>query len=190
MRSLNDSVAFFPPLAYLPVVAAILVCGCDVAQQPSLQAVAKQTVLNVNVIEVTEDQNALRTFIVFGKLKPARQSQLGFARGGRVKAVLKQLGDQLEVGDKLAELDNAQLENQKQSAESTLAKLKNDLQAAQGNAVSTVNRQIAQVEKQLKELDLEIANGVIAAPYPSLVVQRSRWSSVRSEGQLRKWRST
>ena len=151
----------------------MLVFGCDVGQQPTVQTAARQTVLNVNVIEVTEDENALKTFIVFGKLQAARQSQLGFGRAGRVKTVLKQLGDQLEVGDKLAELDNEQLESQKQNADQTLTKLRNDLQAARGTTTSTLNQQVQQVEKQLKELELEIANGVIAAPYPSVVVQRN-----------------
>ncbi len=129
--------------------------------------------LRVNVIEVTQDENARKTFIVFGKLKAARQSQLGFGRGGSVKSVFKQLGDRLNVGDKLAELDNDQLENQKQTTEQTLSRLKNDLQASRGTVSSSLDQQVTQVEKQLQALELELANSVIVAPYPSLVVQRN-----------------
>ncbi len=171
MRSPNDSFAFCNALLRCSAVLALLACGCDVAQQPSYRGPTTETTFTANVIEVAEDDNALKTFIVFGKLKAARQSQLGFGRGGSVKTVLKRLGDRLNVGDKLAELDNAQLENQKQATEQTLSRIKNDLQASRGTTSSSLEQQTQQLEKQLEELELELAKGVIVAPYASVIVQ-------------------
>lgn len=173
MRSPIDSVEFFRPLAYLSTVLAILAFGCDVGQQPSYRAAATDPTLNVNVIEVAKDENPFKSFIVFGKLKAARQSQLGFGRGGSVKAVLKQLGDRLNAGDKLAELENAQLENQRQTTEQKLSRLKSDSQASRGTASSSLSQQVKQVEEELTALELELANSIIVAPYPSLIVQRN-----------------
>ena len=158
------------------VACLLLICisGCGAALDPAFVDPGAVKVLNVNVIAAERDPNALKTVICFGKLRAARQSRLGFGRSGRVKTVYKnQLGDRAAEGDKLAEIEQTQLEDQKRKINQAISQAKQDLQNSTGSRLASLQQQIQKLESQLKEVDLELKNGVIVAPYPCLITERS-----------------
>ena len=97
------------------ILSMFLVSGCDTSNSVTSdrQPAETATTLTVNVLRVSRDEQSIETALFFGKLNPNRQSRLGFAKGGRVKNVFKQIGETIKDGEKLAELEQDQLEQQK-----------------------------------------------------------------------------
>ena len=151
----------------------ICICGCDVAVDPALTKPNAVKNLSVNVIAAERDPNALKTVVCYGKLTAARRSRLGFGRAGRVKTVYTKLGDRAAEGDKLAEIEQSQLENRKQQIDQAISQAKQDLQNSTGSRLVSLQQQVQKLESQRKEVDLELKNGVIVAPYPSLIAERN-----------------
>ncbi len=130
-------------------------------------------VLTVNVLRVSPVDEAVETAVFFGTLEPNRQSRLGFARGGQIKTLFKRTGDEAKEGEKLAELAQEQLENQKQDIEQSILRAKQQIQPGEQNLRPPVQQEIQQLESQLQVVDLEFAQGLIVAPYDCVVAEHT-----------------
>ena len=123
--------------------------------------------LTVNVFKLKRETTVTKTSVYFGKLSPKRQSRLGFRQSGTVKAVLKQVGDTANQGDKLAELDQAQLENRQKQLQQAITRLEQEQQNSARREPDNLNT----YRSQLNRVELELASGVIEAPYDCIISQ-------------------
>jgi RND family efflux transporter MFP subunit len=84
-----------------------------------------------------------------------------------------QLGDRASEGDRLAELEQSQLADRKLKIDQAITQAKQDLQNSTGTRLASLQQQIQKLEAQQKEVELELKNGVIVAPYAALITERS-----------------
>jgi multidrug efflux pump subunit AcrA (membrane-fusion protein) len=138
-----------------------------------IQAVSNASALTVNVLQVRRAEQVIETVVFFGTVKPNRQSQLGFERGGTIKNVFHEVGDQVKAGEKLAELEQEPLEIQKRDIEQALLVANQRLNSTDRGQVESAQQEIQVVERQLQGVKAELANGQIVAPFDSIVSERS-----------------
>ena len=127
--------------------------------------------LTVNVMRITRESAAVETAMFFGNLKPNRQNALVFGKGGRIKSILKQVGEQAIAGDKLAELEQSQLVNQQTEIEQRILQARQALQPDAANRTAILE-EIQRLEAQLEAINSEISNGFILAPFDCVVAQK------------------
>lgn len=161
------------PMQLLLISLACLTLGCDAGGE-GLEATigaAKpiDTDLTVNVLRIKREKSPIDTAIFFGVLEPNRQSRLGFQKGGTLNRISKQVGDSVKQGEVLAELDQAQLENQRSSLEQSVASAKQRLESSPQNVRASVQQEIQELQSQLQEIQLQLAKGKIVAPYDAIV---------------------
>ena len=154
----------------LLIMLSLVVAGCDQNNavpffQNQSQGTASASVLKVNAIKATKVEDAVETSVFFGTLKPNRQSQLRFSQGGRIKTMLKTVGETLALGERIASLDLAQLEQRKSDLESAIQQAEQNSQGIQPN--------VQQLRSQLQEVQLELERGEIVAPYDCVVASQN-----------------
>jgi len=94
-----------------------------------------------------------RTVEVTGEIKPASRLDLAFERGGTVKTIHVSVGDEVEEGDILAELDDEDVQFSYRSARAALsaAQARLDLEIA-GEKTQTIQKAEAAVEQAKADL--------------------------------------
>lgn len=107
------------------IIAIILALVLIVIAAP---AVANDLPVNWKPLRAETGYDAERVY--GGTTAPARASELGFKQGGEVSRVLVDIGDRVEKGDLLAELDSASLRAGLANANAAVAVAKANLQAA------------------------------------------------------------
>ena len=179
---LNETIKSFRPnatqcLLLLFLCTALASGGCnrvgDYFVSTNESAPLAPSELTVNVFQVGRDERAIETAVFFGTLEPNRQSRLGFGRGGRVKNIFKQIGEKSLSGEKLVEQEQELLENQKLDVAQKLAQARQNLQAGEANLQATAQQQIPGLESQLRGIELELAKGIITAPYDCIVAEKN-----------------
>lgn len=150
--------------------------GCDSSGLPrgaTTPRGAEPAVMPVVVARPQRIEAAIESFLSYGRLAPRRQSQLGFGRGGRVAQVLKRIGQPADQGELLAELEQPELQQQRQRLQQSLERAER-LAAGNpsANQPNAAQQQVAQLKLQLAELDAEISQGQIVAPYDCIVARR------------------
>ena len=154
----------------LLIFLSLIVVGCDQGNSgsPFGNATGANTAaptLNVNAMRATKVDGAVQTSIFFGTLKPNRQSQLRFRQGGRIKTMLKDVGQTFQAGEQIATLELGQLEQRESELESAIQQAGQNLQANQPN--------IQQLQAQLNEVQLQLEKGYIVAPYDCLLASQN-----------------
>ena len=141
--------------------------------------------LNVNVIAIQEHNRVYSSKLYFGTLKPRRSSNLGFARGGRVKSVLASVGDNLLKDDEIALLEQSQLDDElasiteaEENTQQELTKLQDNNNNLRQQAVGDLQQKLADLQRQRKEIQSALDNGRIVAPYDCVIAER--WARERS----------
>ncbi len=130
-----------------------------------------------------------------GRLEPARQTSMGFERGGLLVDVLVDEGDRIEAGAVIARLDTAPLRVERRrllatraqrAAERELSQLTETRQrelADKGHAsvqrldearlgTAALDAAIAQIDAQIAAIDIDIEKSEIRAPFAGLVADR------------------
>ena len=162
-------------LRYLVFVLVIfLASGCERTNDDlfsQLKPPNSASVLTVNVLRVSRDEQAMETAVFFGKLKPNRQARLGFGRAGKLKNIYKQIGEQVKEGEKLAELEQDQLEIRKRDIEQALLDANQNFQPGELSLRPEGQQEIRQLQSQLQTVELELAKGSILAPYDCIVAE-------------------
>lgn len=151
----------------LLISLSLLVSGCD--QENTKSFFASRTtantsapILNVNVMQVSEVQEAVEISIFFGTLKPNRQSRLRFGRPGRIEKLSKEVGQTVQAGEQIASLELKQLEQQR-----------SELETAIQEAEQTNPSALQQLQSQLQAVERDLASGTIVAPYDCIVAEQS-----------------
>ena len=119
----------------------------------------------MNVVRVKRETQFTKSSVYFGRLTPRRQSRLGFRQAGTLKNVFKNLGDAAFEGEKLAELDQTLLENQRLELGQSISRLEQQFQ----NSSQAESEELKNLRGQMKRIELELANGMIVAPYDCIV---------------------
>ena len=140
----------------------MLFVGCRPDDQQLLVSPTLDPITTVNVMRVMREPSAGETALYFGKLQPVRSSQPRFGKPGLIQAIQSQ-GSRLAAGETLAVLVQEELESQQASLQATLQ----GLQETGAEAP-----RIAQLEQQLRELQLQLDQGVLLAPWDCLVTER------------------
>ena len=167
------------------IVAGVLtwLSGCSPLQDdfaPPVERSDTGGVLNVNVVRAQIVERIFRDYACFGTLTPRRSSSLGFTRGGRVVEVLFDVGARVSAGQKIASLEQVQLDSQAAQLGQQITRAKADLSNLERAVRSQANQRriaqaqqtIATLETQLDAVELEVANGIIAAPYDGIISER------------------
>lgn len=142
---------------------------------------------------VAEPGEVAETVEVVGDVVSARSAALAFERGGRIAAVLADLGDEVAEGVVLARLDDAVLMAQRDAARAAAAAARVEadyalieLQRAQemGDAVADSERdrwsaesqaraaRVHEREAELHRLEALLVQGELRAPFPAVVIDR------------------
>lgn len=166
-------------------LALVSLCGCTLSDDSlSLSEPADKpepVVLKVNVIEARFSESVYETASYFGTVKPKRSSYLSFSRDGRVAEVLKEVGEKFLIDEKLAILDQAELEKQQTKLQESLESAQEQLSRLNPNSRSNttqtqrrkLNEQIASLEAQSSEQERKLENGIITAPYQGILSERN-----------------
>ena len=170
-------------IGWAAVWAILFAGGCsrDRAVSRNSENDSPQSVLTVNVMQIALSENIQEAAAYFGTLQARRSSTLGFARGGRVSKVLKDVGDQVQAGEQIAALEQRQLQSREATVNQALASAQDELSALNETFDSTLNqRQVDQLrqridslESQRQEISLELQNGIVVAPYDAVIADRN-----------------
>ena len=157
-----------------PLLAAAIIlaaAGCGPAL-PSLNSPGG--VLPVTAVRAVETKNALKTVVSYGRLKPSREAQLTFARGGQVASVLQRLGETAAQGEKLATLEQADLESQRQTVEKSVQQRQEQIDSPTTPAAerAALQQSLAAAQRQLAEINAELERGTIVAPFDCVLAEQ------------------
>ena len=155
------------------IAVAVGISGCKPEQLAStLQAPSESvpaSVLTVNVTEIKIENTFNKTIVYFGKLLPRRQSSLAFKKPGQLKQLVKKVGQSAEAGEVLADIDQASLEAQRNQLQQSYLSLEEQLTASG----QTESQELADLRLRIDAIDLELAKGVITAPYNCIVASQN-----------------
>ena len=129
------------------------------------------TVQRVEAIEVELTNDAYQTTSFMGALKPRRSTPLAFTQGGRVAKIEITSGQQVTAEQVLAQIDVSELEAQKATVQTALETARQQFDANQDSAA--LRTRIGDLQGSLDELDREIANATIKAPFAGVVTKRT-----------------
>jgi RND family efflux transporter MFP subunit len=157
-------------------------------------AAAPAAPLPVLAVPITREAGYAELRRHAGRLEPARQTALGFERGGRVVAVLVAEGDAVAEGQPVARLDTALLEAQRDEARAArarlataaeLARLTRDRQeglsaaAASGQrrdearlALAAAEAALAEADARLAAIAIELEKSELRAPFAGRIAAR------------------
>ncbi len=162
---------------HLWALVLLVVCvtvGCE--QSPTgdwkpKTATVLPTIQRVDAIELQLTRNAFQTTSFMGTLKPRRSTPLAFTQGGRVAKIEITSGQQVTAEQVLAQIDVSDLETQKATVQTALETARQQLDANQNS--SALRTQVADLQRNLDEIDREIANATIKAPFAGVVTKRT-----------------
>lgn len=156
------------------LLVAFVTGGCE---QPSAggwkqkTATVLPTVQRVDAIEVELTQDAFQTTSFIGALKPRRSAPLAFTQGGRVAKIEISNGQQVTAEQVLAQIDVSDLQAQKTSVQTTLETARQQFDANQRS--TALKTRVGDLQRNLNEIDREIANATIKAPFAGVVTKRT-----------------
>ena len=143
-------------------LSASLLGGCRPADNGLAIANGSEQALTVNVMRILREPSAGETAVYYGKLEPVRSSQPRFGKPGVIKAIQPQ-GSRVATGETLAVLNQDELESRR-------ATLQASLRSLQESAADAA--QIVPLENQLRELQQQLDQGILLAPWDCLVTER------------------
>jgi len=148
--------------------------GCEQSSTGSWKpktAKVSPTIQRVDAIAVELTSDAYQATSFMGSLKPRRSIPLAFTQGGRVAKIEIKSGQQVAAEQVLAQTDVSELQTQKANVETALETARQQLNANQ--ASTTLRTQVADLQRNLDEIDREIASATIKAPFAGVVTKRT-----------------
>ena len=158
----------------LALLVAFVTGGCEKSPARDWKpktATVLPTVQKVDAIELELTRNAFEATSFMGALKPRRRTPLAFTQGGRVAKIEINSGQQVTAEQVLAQIDTTDLEAQKATVQTALEAARQQLNVNQGS--TTLRTRVGDLERSLNEVDREIANGTIKAPFAGVVTKRN-----------------
>ncbi|UCC64624.1 MAG: biotin/lipoyl-binding protein, partial [Anaerolineae bacterium] len=130
-----------------------LCVGCDRAEVAPTATIPVSAPGSISLTYIVQRGSLLRKVAFDGRISPVEDVKLYFRAPGYVKQVHVKLGDQVRVGDLLAELEIDELQNQIAQAEVALNSAQQLLSAAETSL---------EHQRALAELNLEVAKTILA----------------------------
>lgn len=130
---------------------------------------SSQRSLLVNVMRASWQDGTTDTSIHYGRLRPQQESQLAFMRSGRVESVSARVGQRAAEGELLAALAASDLNAQETALQQSLDDQSRELANTRDAAAGALQQQIAQTRTELAQLQVELDQGIISAPYDCIV---------------------
>lgn len=148
--------------------------GCERSSTGSWKpktAKVSPTIQRVDAIAVELTNDAYQATSFLGTLKPRRNTPLAFTQGGRVALIKITGGQQVAAEQVLAQLDVAELQTQRTTVEAAIESARQRVNANQSSAA--LRAQIDDLQRNLDEIDREIAGATIKAPFAGVVTKRA-----------------
>ncbi|OPX54241.1 membrane fusion protein, multidrug efflux system [Oceanospirillum multiglobuliferum] len=168
-------------LAIIGVIIWILTANEDQAQDEAPATVKKviqeKALQPVEVISM-QAQTYTRTQILQGQLEAQDEVDLSTQLSGTVEHLYVALGDQVQVGQKLLQLSNAQLRAEKHSAEARLKLARAELSAAEKlysknlqteTAILRFTHEVEQAKASLVRVQEQLADSTPTAPFSGII---------------------
>jgi HlyD family secretion protein len=170
-------------LGGLALLMSLALAGCS-SQQALLQEKPTPT-----AAPVTERRSGLSgsRIVAGGKVVPAASVALSFASGGTVSQAPVQVGDRVNAGDVLAQLDTSALDQQLALAEANLAAAEARLaafgQAAADADLAAAQQNVASAQATYERLAAGPDAADVAAAKASLAAAQQNYAAVRAGPQ-------
>lgn len=188
----------------IALAAILLLAGCDEEEVAEVKIEPRP----VQAIPV-DARSALGQRAFSGRARPAREAELSFRVGGRLSKRRVDVGDIVEAGDLIAELDTSTFQADVARLEADLAAAQADFRAkdqqherimtlvnsgtyseARGDQAAGIRDSAASVVKSvrsaLERAKLDLSYTTLAAPYPGRVVRVSAedFEDVRAQQEI------
>jgi HlyD family secretion protein len=167
-------------LSWLALVFGLLLAGC------STQTTLLQEKPTPTAVPATEHRSgpAGNRIVAGGKVIPAQSVSLGFPSGGTVAMVPVKLGDKVNAGDVLAQLDTAALDQQLALAEANLAAAQARLdafgQAAADADIAAAQQNVASAQATYDRLAAGPSAADVSAAKAALAAAQQNYAQVRA----------
>ena len=146
-------------------------------QLPEKRENPAPTSLVVNVTSAEYVEDVVRSHASFGIVRPDKSSTLGFARGGQVIEVPVDIGNAVRKGQVVARLEQAQLQSQRDLIDRSVDSSRAALSNLEGNPnaaslqqqIGQARQRVARQANQRRDIDLELAKGILQAPYDCII---------------------
>lgn len=141
-----------------PLLAVLLLAACTNPLRPSVPEPATPTPMPTPIVPTKPVYKVERGEVVhlakfLGRVSPAKELELFFRVGGRVRAVYVETNDQVKAGQVLAELEMDALERELAAARLELERAQVRLSQAERDQAAAIAR--AQLELDIRRLQLE-----------------------------------
>ena len=172
-------------------IAGLLVAGFLAGCSDNSAPEAEEPVRGLRTVLIKEsEQTTVRRYP--SVLQPAEVTTLSFEVSGRLKAVSLDVGQRVETGDVIAEIDTISLQLQLESAQAALQQAESSARNAREDferkdellkkgvttkaavdqartAMETSAAQVAQAQKQVETAESNLGKAVLTAPYSGIV---------------------
>ena len=148
--------------------------GCEKQESADFVVGKPRKPIKVNAFRPEKTDDATKTASYFGKLMPSRSATLGFPVGGEVVSIAA-AQERFAGGSVIAELDATKLKEERLRLSNQISNLSEEARSSDRGR---------QLEAQLDELDRQIQQHVVTAPFDCVVDQAfvSQGSLVRARG--------
>lgn len=152
-----------PVVLFVLLITAMPVLGCDNKNDSPVSQISKVSRGDINV-----------SILASGSLVTSKEYNLTFYSAGTVKSVMVKVGDMVNAGDVLAQLDTVELENSVAQAEISVKQARLNLENALKPPPDPLNVEIKELaltnaKKNLLEAEKKLQQATITAPIDGLV---------------------
>lgn len=120
----------------------------------------------VNVVRIAQTTKYNQVATYYGTLQPGQRARLAFGVPGKVALVSKSTGQKVKAGEIIAQYDIVRLQKEREQVSSTLKS---------GN-VQQSNARVRELEGQLANLESQIENSILVAPFSGTLSSVDAWS--------------
>ncbi len=154
-------------------LAVVVLAGAGVGTWFLLTPKATSTQSTSRTVQVTKGTQTL-TVALDGTLSPRKQSNVNFGVSGTVTRVLVKAGEKVAKGDKLATIDDSDLEDAVALAEANLTTAKANLSDVYDNdgssaAITSAKAQVSSATAALESAEQDVDDAVLRSPITGTV---------------------
>jgi len=129
---------------------------------------------------IVEEADIVQEVNVTGRVKPSESVELAFENGGKVSNIYVEVGDEIEVGKMLVELENAEAKAQAKKAEAGLESVKAQLSQFLASLDSEQAR-LAELKKGTRPEEIKLAETKVASAQTALIDATNNLENVKNK---------
>lgn len=143
-------------------------CGTQTASEKEL-GLETPTLQTVATLQIAEPQNERRTIVFYGKLIAEKSAAMRFSIAGNVDRVEAAIGDRKKQGEILAVIAQPELSAEKTKLDLQVQQLRSRVAQSPQSQQARIQQQIEGLQAQQKQLDAQLASGILIAPFDCIV---------------------